>query len=376
MGQKTDIKNIIQLKKKNNNYIWDTKYFEKKNNESSLYIFTNLEIKKFIKKILKDNNLMLHSYNVNISESTIKVFISYVKSLSSHGIEKEAVKSSSYSNINILTNSKKLLLRKQLKINELYYVYKIKREFKLFVKNILNVSNKNKSVLKLYLIKKILGHYLIFINYKKAIVNKFYKNISLYMNEVQNKNKNLVKLTPIQLNNFLEKFIEGLGKFTNHNYKTILLFKPINQSLNYSLTFQQLQSLKKTITQLRQFKESEFFYEGINLLFSVLIQRNSSQILADFVAIQLKNIKKRHGFFLKFLQKAASILINHPLAKVRSIKIFINGRLNNAPRSKRKVIAVNKNLSLMTLNSSTYSSQATAYGSNGTLGIKLWITEK
>ena len=111
-------------------------------------------------------------------------------------------------------------------------------------------------------------------------------------------------------------------------------------------------------------------------MFSVLIKKNSAQILADFIAAQLKNLKKRHGFFLKFLQKALSILINHTLSKIKSIKIFINGRINSAPRSKQKVISINKSLSLMTLNSSSYSSQSTAYGSNGTIGIKLWITEK
>ena len=68
MGQKTDIKNIFQIGKNNKKYIWDSKYFEKQKNESNIFIFQSMEIKKFIEKILKDNELILYKYKINFLE--------------------------------------------------------------------------------------------------------------------------------------------------------------------------------------------------------------------------------------------------------------------------------------------------------------------
>lgn len=78
MGKKTNSKTIFQKKKLN---IWNTKYSEKKTNESSLYPYINLEIEKFVKKIFKDNGFLLNCCKINLTESKLQLFVSYVPSL-------------------------------------------------------------------------------------------------------------------------------------------------------------------------------------------------------------------------------------------------------------------------------------------------------
>jgi len=63
------------------------------------------------------------------------------------------------------------------------------------------------------------------------------------------------------------------------------------------------------------------------------------------------------------------------LSKVQGIKILIAGRLNNAARSRNKIIKIGK-ISLLEINSKIDYSETTAFTSNGTFGVKVWICEK
>lgn len=49
MGRKTDVKAIFQIGKNNNYYVWDSKYFEKKKNQTFLF-FKALKLKNLLKK--------------------------------------------------------------------------------------------------------------------------------------------------------------------------------------------------------------------------------------------------------------------------------------------------------------------------------------
>jgi len=74
MGQKIN-SNIIRIGKKNNS--WNSKYIEKKFRESYIYTFKDQEIKKYIKKFLKNHDLILHNYKLNYLDSSLDLFISY-----------------------------------------------------------------------------------------------------------------------------------------------------------------------------------------------------------------------------------------------------------------------------------------------------------
>ena len=407
MGQKTDIKNIFQIGKNNKNYVWDSKYFEKKKNESNTFIFQNLEIKKFVEKILKDNGLILYKYKINFLESNIKIFISYLKLPKSQTI------------ITQINNKQKLRLIKKRKIKKSYqkdikkyltakkFLKNKKKTFKKKVnlnKSLLEKKILNKQKIKIFLLTNIL------LNKQKTLLKKnlHFNNIftkktqDIITNnlEKQKKVKNKINnyqikkrikilqyykyyikvqnnkiLQNIKINNFLEKIIESLNIFTNNKFNIILNLQQVNNNLTFGISNSQLQHFKKTTIQLRQFKKSKFFKEGINTIFLSVIKKESSQLLANFIANQLKLVK-RHGFFLKFVQKTLSIMLTNKLVKAKGVKIMIKGRFNGKRRSSKKTITINKHMPLMTLNSKIDSAQSTAYGPNGTFGVKLWINEK
>jgi ribosomal protein S3 len=57
---------------------------------------------------------------------------------------------------------------------------------------------------------------------------------------------------------------------------------------------------------------------------------------------------------------------------IKGIKIKIKGRINRRPRAKYRIITIG-NIPFMTLKSDIDYSETTAYTSNGTLGVKVWI---
>lgn len=411
MGAKTDTKNIFQIGKNNNKYIWDSKYFEKKKTESHLFILKTIEIKKFIKKFLKDNGLALYKFRINFLESNIKIFISYIKLPKSQII------------INQINNNQKLRLIKKNNIKEnfkknLKKYFDIKKSLKHNIDlKLNNLSRKviNENKLKIFLLSSII------LNKQKQI---YKKNLNLYLftKKIQNKvekyytsnikeriklknkinelSKNLIKnnktkkriktlqyykyfikinnnkiFENIKINNFLEKIIESLNIFTNNKFNITLNLQLLNKNLTFKTSYHQLQNFKKTIIQLRQFKKSKFFKEGINIIFLSIIKKNTSQLLADFIAKQLELVK-RHNFFLKFVKKTLSLMLTSKLSKAKSIKMIIKGRFNGTSRAKKQIITINKHMPLMKIKSKIDSAQSTAYGSNGTFGVKLWINEK
>ena len=157
MGKKTDIRNILNNKKIENNS-WSVKYVEKKTNEFGLYLYLHLEIKEFIQKFLKSNELKLYKYNINFLESELKISISYFKS----------------------SNIKKLV----------YKPFRLKKTIK-FVKNCsieklvkLEKLLKN-SLSKYYRYKKFSGNekesLKLLYDFNKIKINEFFFNCSMYV---------------------------------------------------------------------------------------------------------------------------------------------------------------------------------------------------
>ena len=114
--------------------------------------------------------------------------------------------------------------------------------------------------------------------------------------------------------------------------------------------------------------------EGIELLFNVVYNINSANLLAKFIASQLKKVK-RHKFLLSFLKQTLTILLNSSLAKIKGVKIIVKGRINGVPRAKHKIIIVG-DVPVQTISAKLDYSQATAHNSNGSYGIKVWVVEK
>ena len=254
-------------------------------------------------------------------------------------------------------------------VNHYLYRYILKYLLKL------NLTLKRKKIsLQKLNIKGLLRFFKNYINYLILKNNKLSKKINLtdYLDYL--KIKKYKSFKRIKINNFLENFVESLRIFISHKLNVKIAFHSINRDIYYFLTFHQRQLIKKIAIQLRRFKDFKFFNEGINLIFFAVTKKNSSELLAQFIALQFK-LKKKHNIFFQFLEQILSLLFRNKISKVKSIKIQIKGRLNKSTRSKKKIISIGNCMPLMTLNSNINYSEATSYGPNGTFGIKVWIYE-
>lgn len=111
-----------------------------------------------------------------------------------------------------------------------------------------------------------------------------------------------------------------------------------------------------------------------NLYTTLATHPNSPKLLSDFVVAQLRTTK-RHNFFLNSLKESLTLLTKQRHSGIKGLKLIIKGRLNNAPRSQKRTIKVGK-VPIMTQNIKITYSESTAYTSNGTIGVKLWISSK
>jgi ribosomal protein S3 len=308
------------------NKYWKSKYFEKNINESHAYIFKSLEIKQYLQKILKNQGFTLHEYRLNFSNDVLNIFISMFRTEQALFIVKQ--KKSTTEKSRIFIEKKLTKLKKELKK---YY----KRKHLL---NNLSTRTKYIRILKLYrtcLLK----------------LDPFDENT----------------LKTLKLRSFSKKLLESLNLFTNNKININLIVQEIN-SINAS------SQAKQILLKLRKFERSPFFAEGKRFLIPFITQNNSAKLLSSFMSAQLKTIK-RHNFFFNFLKESLHLIINQKISNIQGVKLIIKGRLNNAARAKHRIITIGK-IPLTTINSKIDYSESTAFTSNGTLGVKVWVAEK
>lgn len=173
--------------------------------------------------------------------------------------------------------------------------------------------------------------------------------------------------------NFTEILLESISGFTKKKTNVSFTFHNLNGKLSLNLNRVQISSLKKMKLQLKQFSRASFFKEAVNILFIVARKRQSSNLLAQFIAFEL-SATKRHNFFLIFLKQALSLMLKSKFSFANGIKIVIKGRFNGAPRARSKTIQVG-NIPLQFFEAKISYSQTTAYTPNGTFGVKVWICE-
>lgn len=78
MGQKTN-SNILRLGLKTNE--WKSKYIEKVPEESSFHIYQDVEIRNYLNRFFQLHGLILHDCKINLSSSTLNIFVSYFVTL-------------------------------------------------------------------------------------------------------------------------------------------------------------------------------------------------------------------------------------------------------------------------------------------------------
>jgi ribosomal protein S3 len=332
------------------NKTWKTEFFEKKNRELPLYVFKDLQIQSYIERVFESNGLIVHDYKQYYSASTLNLYVSYFVTPDFALSNKKGTES--------------LILKTAEEKHGIIYKKSYADSFSSAVlsdKIIKNSLLQNSS--KLYKLKRYLK-----LNSQSQLLTQSYFT---KLREAQ-KNKYLKSLsseTKIKLEGFMSNFFTVLNSFLSSQSNIAINFCCINKNVQFLKSTQ-----KKTFISFQKFRTTPFFQEGIELLFNVVYNANSANLLAKFIAFQLKKIK-RHKFLLSFLKQTLTILLNSNLAKIKGVKIIVKGRLNGVPRAKHKIIIVG-DVPVQTISAKLDYSQATAHNSNGSYGIKVWVVEK
>jgi len=330
MGQKVN-PNIFRL---GVNKKWRTEFFEKKSHELPLYTFKGLEIKNYIERFLEIQGIILHDYKQHYSNSTLNLCISYFVLPEFIGNKKnKATKIILVNNI----DDKKTVQNKPMEVNQVS-------------QGSYSTLFNNQTPVNYYNIRKYLTGDL--------------KNYTLTPNV-----SGSISSAELKIEGVLNNLFKVLSLFTNNKFNIVVNFCCLNKNLNFLKKTQ-----KKNFILLQKFKGTPFLKEGIELLFHTIYTSSSANLLAKFVAIQVRKVK-RHKFFLSFLKQTLTILISSNLSKVRGIKIIIKGRLNGVPRASHKIITIG-DVPAQSINANIDYAQSTAHNSNGSYGIKVWIVEK
>lgn len=343
MAQKTN-PNILRLGKLKE---WGSKYIEKKNTESSVVIFRDLEIKKFISQLFTQNKLIIQTCKIYYSENSLYIYISYYNATKSvrltDKIKMQPKEDKSKLFEAKVADIKKSILKKQLYLTKAY-------------KKIFNESLKKKYLKNQYFLNKKTQRLDVITNFQNYIDEKNYKTWS-------KQSKNL----------FISKVLKSLNLFTNNKHNIFLNLKQTNKEaiLLQNVSKKTKHKIRKKLTKLRKFQQNEFFKKGFDLLYNFVTNNQNSTFLAEFIALFLKKLK-RPNFFLRFLKLTLKTLVVQKFSKFKRVQIKIKGRFNGAPRSTHKFINVGKKIPVLTLNSKIDYGEAIAYTSNGTFGIKIW----
>lgn len=315
MGQKINA-NIFRLG--HNNFEWQTKYVTSTNEESSLLLYKDLEVKTYIKQCLSNYGLILHNYKNHFNENSMYISISYL------------ITNSSIVLINKKNLDEKIKLKKnQIITNSSYY----KKDLKVLK--------------RLHLLRK----------YKTYEKQKIFEN----------KDKKFK-------NNFTQQLLEGLNLFYKNQINIFINMQCLNTGLSLKLKKKEQTDWRKKMLLLKRYSKLPVFDETLNVLLTASKFSKSAQLVADFVAKKLPTFK-RQSYFLIFLKQVLKLTVYSSTSNIQGIKMIIKGRFNGAPRARKNTLLVGK-VPIQTLSQKINNYQSTAFSSNGTFGVTVWICEK
>lgn len=329
------------------NKTWKTEFFEKKNHELPLYVFKDLEIRNYIERVFETYGIILHDYKQHYNGSTLNLYVSYF-------ITSDFVLNRKQTNeeLTVTNAGKGKKITKELS--------KPFNHFRLQEK--VNITGGNSA--RPYKLR----HYLNSISQDESFFDNFLKQSKP---PIASKKDRVAELnyTKFETDSIFGQVFEILNLFNDNNTNIVLNFCCINKDL-YSLKLTQ----EKIFMSLQKFRNTPFLKEGVELLLYVVYNSNSANLLAKFIAFQLKKIK-RHKFFLSFLKQSLTILSSSASSKIKGVKIVIKGRLNGVPRAKQKIIIVG-DVPVQSISAKLDYFQTTIHNSNGSYGIKVWVVEK
>jgi len=149
--------------------------------------------------------------------------------------------------------------------------------------------------------------------------------------------------------------------------------KVYNQKKDIKLNLGDLKIFSEVITEsLFRYRNHNLFPRQRNLMF-IIFTFKSSQLLLNYILLNLKEAKKKKQYFFlnllsNFLKEYFQIYSNI----IKGIKIQIKGRINGSLRKKVKVIKFGKT-SLQTLNSKIKHSAGCVTNKEGSFGVNVSI---
>lgn len=431
MGQKTNpiIFQTGKIKK------WRHPFQEKKQLELAKFSENQIETQKFIKKYFKNNSLKICEYNLQYANNILTIFITYlpIKQIFAQKSSSKSITASSFKKYKLkkkktfyflkkalnIFNQKKFLEKKMVKLkflssvftkNKIVKVLKIVKKLK-FKNSLANKCLKNqrkkikskKARKKKYTWKKKWKkhkpkkQWLNYVDrkkeYLKAVLKKKrktvlkrqqFKNSFLKIikkqtdyvskNSLENFNSSKVKnLHGMFSESFFKRMVKTIQFFNDTNsFKIIFNLKQINLNPLNNFTKSQFKVIKKSISQLRRFHKEKYFNEGLHNIFLFLRFPYFAEHFAEYLANEMQKHKRQH-FFLNFIQKGLSLINKAKIHPFKNIKIQIKGRFNSAPRSKKRVLIIGKNLSIISVKSKINYYESTSFSNTGgTFGIKIW----
>jgi Ribosomal protein S3, C-terminal domain len=416
MGQKINPK-IFRLGIKQTQ--WDSRYFEKKKEESTLYNYQNIEIQSYLKQFLFLNGLLLQKTKFYLNDSNLYIHISYFTTKKTFFLitKKRPHKNLKFKKyvpknkrpFSFLKRVKRLSSSKNIKKPKSTRLYRYRTRWTspiLGSSKIIGRSNKKLSGIVLANRSKTILESRYFLDLpmlnsrktRSSLKNKprgkekipWYKKTPWYIKKKKEKNQFQIERLGIlnsyktflqhqkykskevlKKNVFLEQLLEGLSLFINQKHNVFLTFQNLNRGMAIQLSQAEQDFLKKRVLALKRYSKEKFFKESLNVMLIVIKAKNSVKLFAQFIAQQLRFLK-RHNYFLTFLRRIVTVFLSCKTSKVRGIKICISGRFNRAPRAKSRIILVG-DMPIQTISKQIDYHEATSYTKNGTFGIKLWV---
>jgi hypothetical protein len=281
------------------NKTWKTEFFEKKNHELPLYVFKDLEIRNYIERVLETYGILLHDSKQHHNDSTLNLYVSYFVTSDflpdkEESMEKLTIKDD-VGNRKVVRN-----LCNSAKDSTYFPSNKI-------VTNFFDESS------RLYRLKR-------YFNSSPSVKQLLQQDLNHGARKIDESN-----VVNSKVNGIFDQVFEVLNLFNNHRLNITLNLCCINKDLHF-LKFSQ----DKIFMSLQKFRNTPFLKEGVEVVFHVAYNSNSANLLAKFIALQLKKIK-RQKFFLSFLKQSLTALSNSEPSNIKGVKIVIKGRLNGVP---------------------------------------------
>jgi len=323
MGQKIS-STLYRLGEKSSKLKWDFYQTEKNIQETSSYLVKSLYIKTFIARFFRIHGLLVNQCNLSYCSNVLKVYISFFIMLESVTfIEHQNF----LSKVNTKGSYESLKRHKKLRTNT--------------------------------------GKFLI----PKPIFRKRFTGIS---NKKIESNKQKWKKKKIIFKNcFSTKLLQCLKLFCGTKTTCKIVFQNLSKGFSVRLKNIQSKIFRQIVLKLRMYSRFTFFKEVINIYAILIDKSGTSKLFAEFIALQLC-LEKKHNMFITFLKRSLILFIKSRLSCLKGFRINFKGRLNGVSRAKTKNLFIGK-IPLQTLSEDVDYSSVTAYTTNGTIGVKVWL---